>query len=71
MACFADIYKQMTDSSEWDMEIWRPEVEHVTRGRSPIECDMFNVSYVLSSNQLKNLELYVSWNHFRICICMI
>ena len=25
----------MTDSSEWDMEIWRPEVEHVTRGRSP------------------------------------
>ena len=50
------------NSSEWDMEIWWPEVEHVTRGRS---CDMFNrgssyfhvalatVHHVLSSDQLQ------------------
>ena len=41
----------MTDSSEWDMEIWRPKVEHVTRGRSPTnDCP----SYVLSSDQLQD-----------------
>ena len=30
----------MTDGSECDMGIWRPEVEHVTRAQP--ECDMFN-----------------------------
>ena len=38
----------MTHGSEWDMEIWRPEVENVTRGRNPTnDC----VSYVLSYDQ--------------------
>jgi len=36
----------MTHGNEWDMEIWRPEVENVTRGR---DC----VSYVLSYDQLQ------------------
>jgi len=36
----------MTHGNEWDMEIWQPEVENVTRGR---DC----VSYVLSYNQLQ------------------
>ena len=39
----------MTHRSEWDMEMWRPEVENVTRGRIP----RTTVSYVMLYGQLQ------------------
>ena len=54
----------MTDGSEWDMEIWRPEVEHVTQGAARVwhvqprvvifPCRTnYRLSYVLSYDQLQ------------------
>ena len=54
----------MMHGSEWDMEMWRPEVENVTRGCSPsmtfstAGCHNFHVprttvSYVLSYHQVQ------------------
>jgi len=70
----------MTDGSEWDMKIWWPEVEHVTRGRSPsmtslTEGSPISMSYDLSYDQqdfLQDSGVSESFTHkmaaWKICL---
>ena len=49
----------MTHGSEWDMEIWRPEVKDVTWGRSP------SVTFSTEGR-------HISMSHERLCvICFV
>ena len=51
----------MTDGSEWDMEIWRPEVEHVTRGRSPSVTSSTEGRPISMSHEVPCVICFVVW----------
>ena len=51
----------MTDGSEWDMKIWLPEVEHVTRGRSPRVTSSTEGSPISMSHELPCVICFVVW----------
>ena len=56
----------MTDGSECDMEIWRPEVEHVTQVRSLSVTGSTEGRHKSTSHELPCVICFVVWPTTRI-----